>query len=681
MNLLVRIDSVRFLAACLGLFLGFHGAAGGQLPEGLETSVGLGRVLAGSGNGNFALLQASDEGSGSAEELQIQVFDAEASPFGSPFQVPGAAECPEHTMGGGPASSSFLWLWSEVQDPTMVCGFSPTRTDLFARVYSMEGEPLSPRFQVNSILEGEHTFPGFAELPDGGWLLTWSQVTMAMNQDGDYISHQYVRRFDSDGTPREAEFRISESGMFDPLKFPVVTLLAGGGFSVVWSHFNSGGIGSLTMRSFDPSGTPVTAPTLLGEDSNSPFTGAEFVRLPDGATLVTWWGGHVFARFLDPFGQLRGDRFQVSTRSGFLGFSGTHAVVKDSGEVLVAWTLEEDPHSGSTGDGSGAGAFGQWISTTGDPLGNEFQINARFQGRQELEELRLTPREEPVALFGSHSGLTNEVFARRLRTSCTSGVGTLCLGEGGRFRVEVAWADASDRDGQAGAAGLSEESGYFWFFRPDNVELVVKVVDGGAVNGNFWVFYGALSNVEYQLTVTDTETGFQKIYHNPASNFASVGDTAAFPGGDLGGAEGASVRLSLSPAAIEALLPAMPQGSVADASSAAAPGKAGGVLEFAEGRFAASLDWEDFSGSTGTGHGVMLTSDTGYFWFFKSDRPEVVLKVLDGRSVNGHYWVFYGALSNVEYTLSVEDRQQNTTRTYFNPARHFGSVGDTEAFP
>jgi hypothetical protein len=54
------------------------------------------------------------------------------------------------------------------------------------------------------------------------------------------------------------------------------------------------------------------------------------------------------------------------------------------------------------------------------------------------------------------------------------------------------------------------------------------VLDGRGVNGSFWFFYGALSNVEYTLTVTDTTTGAVRTYRNPVGNFASVGDTGAF---------------------------------------------------------------------------------------------------------------------------------------------------------
>jgi hypothetical protein len=48
------------------------------------------------------------------------------------------------------------------------------------------------------------------------------------------------------------------------------------------------------------------------------------------------------------------------------------------------------------------------------------------------------------------------------------------------------------------------------------------------LSGRFWVFYGALSNVEYTLKVTDTQTGAVKEYRNPSGRFASVADTNAF---------------------------------------------------------------------------------------------------------------------------------------------------------
>jgi hypothetical protein len=110
---------------------------------------------------------------------------------------------------------------------------------------------------------------------------------------------------------------------------------------------------------------------------------------------------------------------------------------------------------------------------------------------------------------------------------CTTDPQRLCLGAG-RFSVEVEWKDFGGRAGSGRAVPLTSDTGYFWFFHPDNVELTVKVLDGRAINGKHWVFYGALSNVEYTITVTDTATGAVKAYHNPAGSLASSADVAAF---------------------------------------------------------------------------------------------------------------------------------------------------------
>ncbi|HEX7182120.1 MAG TPA: NBR1-Ig-like domain-containing protein, partial [Thermoanaerobaculia bacterium] len=98
-----------------------------------------------------------------------------------------------------------------------------------------------------------------------------------------------------------------------------------------------------------------------------------------------------------------------------------------------------------------------------------------------------------------------------------------------RFAVEVSWRD--QRSGRAGfgrAVPSTDQTGFFWFFDAANIELVVKVLDGRAYNGSWWVFYGALSDVEYWIRVTDLWTGAVKQYHNPPGSLCGKGDTRAF---------------------------------------------------------------------------------------------------------------------------------------------------------
>lgn len=114
--------------------------------------------------------------------------------------------------------------------------------------------------------------------------------------------------------------------------------------------------------------------------------------------------------------------------------------------------------------------------------------------------------------------------------TCRPGDTTLCLHQG-RFRVEVLWEDFQGGRGGGHAQPFTADTGTFWFFQPDNLELMVKVLDARPVNGHFWVFYGSLSNVAFTLQVLDTATGRLWVRENPAGTFASAGDTTAFPAG------------------------------------------------------------------------------------------------------------------------------------------------------
>ncbi len=110
---------------------------------------------------------------------------------------------------------------------------------------------------------------------------------------------------------------------------------------------------------------------------------------------------------------------------------------------------------------------------------------------------------------------------------CDPGAGHLCLLDG-RFAVRATWSTA-DATGMATPVELQSGGGTFWFFNPANPELTVKVLDGCAAFGHFWVFAAGLTDVEVLLQVTDTEIGVTRNYYSQAgSRFEPVQDTAAF---------------------------------------------------------------------------------------------------------------------------------------------------------
>ena len=112
--------------------------------------------------------------------------------------------------------------------------------------------------------------------------------------------------------------------------------------------------------------------------------------------------------------------------------------------------------------------------------------------------------------------------------SCEPNDTTLCL-QSNRFKVEVDWRDSSGNTGPGMVMDTQKNQGTFYFFNPNNSDLLVQLLDACKQNDSFWVFYAATTNFEYDLTVTDTATGEVKTYGN-ALGVASpaITDTSAF---------------------------------------------------------------------------------------------------------------------------------------------------------
>ena len=111
--------------------------------------------------------------------------------------------------------------------------------------------------------------------------------------------------------------------------------------------------------------------------------------------------------------------------------------------------------------------------------------------------------------------------------ACTEDATSMCLNNG-RFKVTADWRSAQG-SGKGTAVKLTGDSGYFWFFSANNVELIVKALNACSFNNRYWVFTGGLTNVEVTVTVTDTNNGTVKTYVNPLNTaYQPIQDTSAF---------------------------------------------------------------------------------------------------------------------------------------------------------
>ena len=97
-----------------------------------------------------------------------------------------------------------------------------------------------------------------------------------------------------------------------------------------------------------------------------------------------------------------------------------------------------------------------------------------------------------------------------------------------RFIIDVVTTDAIP--GQLLVAnGPGGGSGLFTFTEGVEWEALVRVVNGCRINDHFWVFAAGSTQVEFEVTVTDTLVGESQTYGNPLDNLpAPTTDPTAF---------------------------------------------------------------------------------------------------------------------------------------------------------
>lgn len=294
--------------------------------------------------------------------------------------------------------------------------------------------------------------------------------------------------------------------------------------------------------------------------------------------------------------------------------------------------------------------------------------------------------------------------------------GQLDLGVDDRFQVRVEW--SNPRDGSSGTGHprrLARDSGAFWFFSQDNLEVTVKILDGRAVNGRWWVFIASMTDLQFEVEISRAGGPAKTWVQNAGANRNFIDINASFEEGTQpvpdppltapaiaidpehpAPADPVHVEVAVHDDLMPDLAFTGPQGrsfvfayqtqhalfppfllSAAEATVGPLPPGVYAVdvrnnFEHDFGRtFEVAAPFSQLylqdDGETyfnvyvhldpplnGVGHGVTLTRESGYFWFFDPDNIELTVKILDGRAVNGKFWVFIASMTTVPFTVEVE---------------------------
>ncbi len=222
----------------------------------------------------------------------------------------------------------------------------------------------------------------------------------------------------------------------------------------------------------------------------------------------------------------------------------------------------------------------------------------------------------------------------------------------------------------------ADQSGLLYFFDRDNAEILVKVLDGCAINGHRWVFVAPVTTLAFRLQIRvgnhslpywkfwsyDSERQPQeeiRYVHvgNPKDRTArTVSDTTAFPCtvAEIAAAKAASAaNVSGSTfGAADLGAQARPALLMTGAETDCEP--SGPALTLAGG-YKVGMCFETENGETGDARDWGLGSNRmGLLYFSDRDSVEVLVKVQDGCEVNGNVWVSAAPATVNAFNLRVE---------------------------
>ncbi|MFA6958984.1 MAG: trypsin-like peptidase domain-containing protein [Thermoanaerobaculia bacterium] len=265
--------------------------------------------------------------------------------------------------------------------------------------------------------------------------------------------------------------------------------------------------------------------TLLASSATSDFTFVQLLQPPPGSRVFLGWSptsagvsnGMTFYRVAHPSGGPQ--RISTSTYQGN----------PDSGVCtslpLTGFLYSKGLAGGTTGGSSG----GPMTNSSGQILGQLF-------GKCGIDTSNPCDYTTQSAVDGRFS-VTYGSIQQWLEPSsptdpCTPSSSVICA-QSNRFKITLAAKDPRTGKTDSGFVMASTDVfGYFAFpvlaGNETDPQIFIKVLDGRPINNKWWVFYASLTDVEFTLTVTDTQTGVVKTYYQEPYTQKSANDTSAF---------------------------------------------------------------------------------------------------------------------------------------------------------
>ena len=349
--------------------------------------------------GNFVVVWNSYLQDKSSNGVFAQRFDQNCSPLGEEFQI--------NTTSGGnqrepsvamDTAGNFVVVW---QGPGTV---EEDKEDIFARRFNLNGQPVGSEFRVNTNTNDKQLCPRTAMNNDGRFVIAWESVNVPQEGKKAICSQLY----DSNGMRIGTEFVVND-GPSDG-RYPDTAMDSQGNFAVVWMQDKSSN--SIIGRLYNADGSSKTEPFEVSTIRFSSVTQPSISMSRQGEFVVVWDGDpelagldDIHARMFGPNGTAIGEQFIVNTT-----IEGPQqnpkVAMNNRRQFIVVWDSKINP------DINEREIFAQRYDSTGEAIGDEFQVNTYIEADQKRPAVAMGQGRKFVTAWQSYGqdGSSDGVF-------------------------------------------------------------------------------------------------------------------------------------------------------------------------------------------------------------------------------------------------------------------------------
>jgi Ca2+-binding RTX toxin-like protein len=237
-------------------------------------------AMASFGSGRFIVTWSDLSGVGDASQqgVKAQLFNSDGSPYGIEFLVNSTTNRAQvQSTVAVLADSNFVAAWYDLSQ----AGPDTSGSAIRARLFNSAGIPFAPDFVVNTTTAGDQNMPKVAALKDGGFVVTW---TDGLNTQDSSIRAQL---FNADATPRGSEILVNTTTEDLQLE-QAVAALPDGGFVVSWSDTSDHFISDVRAQVFTATGAKAGSEFVAHAVRADYQSHPALTVLPDGRFVITF---------------------------------------------------------------------------------------------------------------------------------------------------------------------------------------------------------------------------------------------------------------------------------------------------------------------------------------------------------------------------------------------------------